>query len=208
MMHSCRAASPVFYGHREFQKPAQLVVEPWFEAWWVQLQLLCTGWCGLPQATAAMWTLDRPRPSGTSRWGGHSLPAFGVGILSRLPLWFPVPRSSVLGGVLRGGSSLAQLPALFPGTVVASLLQTVKALLYGDWYARDWSPPRRGRGCGSPGSPCAAHHPGKALGQQCRDGSRGFPHSCIPRAVASESDDSMLESSPGSRETGSSPRDI
>ena len=62
---------------------------------------------------------------------------------------------------------------LFPETVVASLSQTLKALLYGfirsfpEWCARDGYPlPWKGRRYRSPASPPrATHHPEEALGQ-------------------------------------------
>lgn len=151
-----------------------------------------------------MWTLDRPHPSGASRWGGHSSPA-----LSRLPLWSAVPRSSGLCGVLWGGPSLTQLPALFPGTVVASLLQTMKAPSYRDLVCKRLVPSPEGPGLWEPWQPLCSPPPWEGSGSAVQGRSccsSGPSHSGTPRAVGSASGDCMLDSTTGSRETGTRPR--
>ena len=133
---------------QEWERPAQLVAEPACEAWWVRFQPLCPGAvaCFRPQQPRG----HRMHPARLGCLGGGlALPGF--------QRWHPRPAvimvsgPQILGFVHFGSACFSELltctaARLFPEMVVASLSQTLKALVYEftrsfpEWCARDGCP--------------------------------------------------------------------
>lgn len=185
---------------QECERPAQLVAEPACEAWWVRFQPLCPG---------AMASFRPQRPRG-HRMHPTRLGRLGGGLaLPGLQCWHPRPAvimvsgPQILGFVHFGSACFPELltctaARLFPKMVVASLSQTLRALVYGftqsfpEWCVRDGYPlPGEAGAIGAllP-PPRATHHPG---GPGSAAAARGAPHNRSPRGARPETGDPMAE---------------